>query len=170
MAVVLPSHHHLPQTPRGYTNRTPEFKPELRTHHDLETHTMNWGRSGSWITSTGVTVASTIYASVHLAAWNTYFPTTIENRMWHDSALAIVICSINIAIATPMDRLGEWVRDKKSPWHYWMEEHCSGSKKIFQRVIWVLYRILGLIFNWMFKEPIGLISPSLVLRNSAALS
>ncbi|RPB21473.1 hypothetical protein L211DRAFT_869976 [Terfezia boudieri ATCC MYA-4762] len=147
-----------PEVVFSYTNRVPEIRPELRIHHDLlETHAMNWGRSDGWIASTGVAVASAIYAGVHLAAWNTYFPTPYESKIWHDSALIIVICSINVAIAAPMDTLAEWVRHKQPPWHFWMQEHCSESKYTFPKVIWVIYRILGLIFKWTIMGPIGLI-------------
>ena len=141
-----------------YTNRIPEIRPELRIHHDLlETHAMNWVHSDGWIAPTGVAVASAIYAGLHLAAWNTYFPSVIENKMWHNSALAIAICSINVAIAVPMGKLAEWVRHKPS-WHYWMEDHFSGSSRsAFRRVIWVLYRIPVLIFKCTIIGPIGLI-------------
>ncbi|KAF8424130.1 hypothetical protein EV426DRAFT_600672 [Tirmania nivea] len=142
-----------------YTNQVPDIKSEFRIPHDLlEAYAINWGKSDGWIASTGIAVASAVYAGVHLAAWNTYFPSVLESTMWHDAALAIVICSINVAIAAPMNSFVEWVRHKKPPWHYWIEEHCSGSStSSLRRAIWVLYRILGLIFRWAIMGPIGLI-------------
>jgi len=142
-----------------YTNRAPEIKPELRVHYDLlETHALNWARSDGWIAPTATAIASAIYAGVHVAAWNTYFPTKIESRMWQDSALAIAICSINVAIVPPLDRIAKWVRHKTPWWHYWMEEHCAGNTNYsWRRVIWMLYMIPVVGFNWAVLVPLGLL-------------
>jgi hypothetical protein len=67
--------------------------------------------------------ATIVYGAIHTAAWNAYFPTTIEKWMWHSSSVwvafsGVVWVSINaVAKLIPqIDRL--WMRFLRRKTHW----------------------------------------------------
>lgn len=89
----------------------------------------NWPHSASYLshsfysTWAAIALAVGFYGGLHVAAWNSHFPTFIERVMWCTSASLVAVSGSLALLLILIDRVPFWGKKSYIMWWWWKQIH-----------------------------------------------